>query len=165
MGLSSKQVEVLDYIKKFIATKGYSPTVREIMVGLAYKSPSTVQDHLKKLVLAGLITMDKNKSRTIELLVQNEYLSTNEKIVSIPILDSVDNTVIKEFLEVPVFMVNDYDPKKLYAFREGKNIFVINSSLHIKSRPSLVIKNDKFVIEEVPDDKIFGNIISEFKIY
>lgn len=166
MALTSKQMDVLDFIKRFIATNGYAPTVREIAFGLGLKSPSTVQDHLKRLVLEGIITMDKNKSRTIELLVQNEYLSVSEKLVTIPILNDKDNTVIKEYLDVPTFMLKDYDPKNLYAFKVKKSIYVVNSGLHIKNRPSLVIVDDiKLEIEEVPEHKIFGNIISEFKIY
>ncbi len=165
MALSSKQYEVLDFIKKFIATNGYSPTIREIAAGLYLKSPSSVQEHLRKLANEGIITTGKYKSRTIELLVQNEYLNTFETIAKIPVLEKSDNTIIKTFLEVPIYMLNEYDPKNLYAFKDKKSIYIVNVSLKRKNKPSLTIKDDELSIEQEPTNKIFGNIISEYKIY
>ena len=73
--LKERQIEILDFIKRFIAENGYSPTIREISIGTNTKSVSTVQENLKKLINNGLITIDKNKSRTIELLIENEYMT------------------------------------------------------------------------------------------
>lgn len=165
MALTNRQLDVLDYIKKFIATKGYSPTVREIASGLELKSPSTVQDHLKKLVKNGIITINPNKSRTIELLVQNEYLNQSAAIVKLPILDNAYNGVTKEYLDVPSFMVNEYDSRSLYVYKERNSIYVINKGLVLKDRASLTIHNGLFRIEREPTSEIFGNIISEFKVY
>lgn len=165
MNLSGRQYEVLDYIKKFIATKGYSPTVREIASGLGFKSPSSAQDHIKKLVSSGIITLDKNKSRTIELLVQNEYATSSETVTSIPVLNEKDNTIIREFLEVPTFMLNSYDPKNLYAYKKDKDIYIVNAGLKMKERPSLVLVDEKFAIDNYPSESIFGNIISKFTVY
>lgn len=165
MVLSNKQWEVLDFIKRFIATNGYSPTIREIMSGLSLKSPSTVQGHLKKLVAEGVITSDKNKSRTIELLVQNEYLQKGDSSESLPVLNDVHEKVFKEYVEVPAYMLNDYDPKNLCVYRDKTSMYIINRSLAMKDRPSLVIEEGKFVIQAKPNDEIFGNIVSEFKIY
>ncbi len=165
MALSNKQYEVLDFIKRFIAANGYSPTIREIAAGLYLKSPSSVQGHLKKLSEEGIITTNKYKSRTIELLVQNEYLNTPENIVKVPCLDEFNNTIIKTFLEVPTFMLNEYDIKNLYAFKDKKSIYIINASLKKKNKASLTIQDEILKIEEKPTDKIFGNIISEYKIY
>ena len=47
--LTKKQKEVLDYIKKYIASHGYPPAIREIGAGLGLSSPATVFAHLKKL--------------------------------------------------------------------------------------------------------------------
>lgn len=165
MNLTSRQFEVLDYIKRFIASRGYSPTVREIAAGLGFKSPSSVQDHLKRLVSSGVITIDRNKSRTIELLVQNEYIKTAESVTSIAVLNDKDNSVIREFMEIPIFMLNNYAPKNLYVYKKGSSIYVVNAGLKLKNRPSLVTKNGKFVVDEFAEEDIFGNIVSKFVVY
>lgn len=165
MNLTSRQFEVLDYIKKFIATKGYSPSVREIASALGYKSASSAQTHLRRLISAGVITIDKNKSRTIELLVQNEYATSNETVTSVPLLNDEDNSIIREFLEVPTFMLNDYASKNLYAYKKDKDIYIINAGLKLKDRPSLVEVKGKFVIDNFASEDIFGNIVSKFTIY
>lgn len=163
--MTNRQLEILDFIKRFIASKGYSPTVREIAQGLNLKSPSTVQDHLKKLILNGIITIDQKKSRTIELLVQNEYLNDSNTIVSLPVLNREIDTVTKEFMEIPVYMLNEYDPKNLFIYKTTNSIYIINSSLNRTGRPSVVVDDDRFLFEENPSKGVFGNVISEFKIY
>ena len=47
--LTSKQNNVLDYLKQFLAKKGYPPTVREICAALNLSSPATVHAHLNTL--------------------------------------------------------------------------------------------------------------------
>jgi DNA-binding MarR family transcriptional regulator len=165
MDLTTKQLLVLDYIKKFISSFGYSPTVREICSGLGLKSPSTVQEHLKRLVSKGIITINPNKSRTIELLVENEYLKKDEKIVILPVLEENTKSITKEFLEVPSFMLNDYDSKNLYVYKTKSSIYIINNKLSLPNKPSLTLKKNKYSIEESPIECIYGNIISEFKMY
>lgn len=48
--LSSKQIEVLDFIKKELASKGYPPSVREICEAVNLKSTSTVHKDRKSVV-------------------------------------------------------------------------------------------------------------------
>lgn len=165
MALSRRQIEVLDFIKKFIATNGYSPTVREIASGLYLKSPSTVQDHLKKLVANGIITINQKKSRTIELLVQNEYIKEDSSIAKIPILESEPEAVAREFLDIPAYMLNGYDSKNLYTFKSQNSIYLINASLTRVNKPSVVEKDGKFVFDENPSKGVFGNVIGEFRVY
>lgn len=158
-------MDVLDFIKRFIASNGYSPTIREIGAGLALKSPSSVQDHLKALVAQGIITVNKGKSRTIELLVQNEYLRSNDGTVQIPILENAYKGIAKEFIEVPKIMLGDYDYKNLYAYRSENSLYILNAGLARKDKPSLTVSNGKLTVEEIPKNEIFGNIIAEFKRY
>jgi len=82
---------ILDFIKKFIAQNGYSPTIREIQNGLAIKSPSTVHDHLRKLADCQILAYIPSKSRTIELLVENEYLK--DEVVHIQFIDKIQPTL------------------------------------------------------------------------
>ncbi len=161
----NREFEVLDFIKKYIASKGYSPTIREIASALGYKSHSPIQNHLKSLVLSGMITVDNKKSRTIELLVPNEYEKKNETTILIPVLSDLNGSCFTDYLEIPLFMLNENNPKNLYVYKEDKSIYVINCKEKKEKCPSLVVKDDKFLIEMNPTSEIFGNIISEFKIY
>ena len=87
--LTKKQKEVLDFIKKYTAEHGYPPAIREIGAGLGLSSPATVHTHVKKLENAGCIKSTNSKFRTIEILVDNEYLNQNEDIVKVPLLGKI----------------------------------------------------------------------------
>lgn len=87
--LTKKQNEVLDYIKKYTATHGYPPAIREIGAGLGLSSPATVHTHVKKLEEAGVIKTSSNKFRTIEILVENEYEENKEDIIKVPLLGKI----------------------------------------------------------------------------
>jgi repressor LexA len=63
--LSERQQQVLDYIKKTVAERGYPPSVREIGEALGLSSPSTVHSHLSGLVAAGALRRDPSKPRAI----------------------------------------------------------------------------------------------------
>lgn len=87
--LTKRQDEVLNFLKKYIAEKGFPPTVREIGAALGLSSPATVQVHLKNLKDAGMIKNSNNKFRTIELLVDNEYKNQNDDIIKVPLLGKI----------------------------------------------------------------------------
>ena len=46
--LTNKQNEILNFLKEFIATHKYPPSIREICEGMDLKSPATVFVHLNK---------------------------------------------------------------------------------------------------------------------
>lgn len=87
--LTTRQEEILTYIKKYMAMHGYPPAIREICEGVGLSSPATVFVHVKNLEKAGLIKSTNNKFRTIELLVDNEYLEKNEDVVKVPLLGKI----------------------------------------------------------------------------
>ena len=60
-----RQKDILDFMKKTIAAKGYSPTVREICQALNIKSTSTVHSDIKALEEKGLVRKDPSKPRTV----------------------------------------------------------------------------------------------------
>ena len=82
--LTDRQKDILDVIKQAIAKNGYPPTVREIGAKIGLSSSATTQFHIKKLEEKGYIKKNATKNRTIELLVPNEYIENDEKIVSVP---------------------------------------------------------------------------------
>ena len=66
--ISSRQREILDYIREMVADRGYPPSVREIGEAVGLSSPSTVHSHLSTLVAAGYLRRDPTKPRAIEVL-------------------------------------------------------------------------------------------------
>lgn len=167
MNLTKSQMIILDYIKKFINEHGYSPTVREISKALAFKSPSTVHEHLKKLVNNGIIKMNPTKSRTIELLVENEYLTFDIDSVKIPFYKKENN---KEFttdlISIPKYILKKFNPKNIAAFETEENfIYIINRSL--KSADGfkyLKLEKGKYSIGDQCEESL-GSIISKIELY
>jgi repressor LexA len=68
MDLTKRQQEIFDFIKRYSATNGYPPTVRDIGKAVGLASSSTVHAHLANLERIGLLRRDPTKPRAIELL-------------------------------------------------------------------------------------------------
>lgn len=87
-----RQQDILTFMKKTIAEKGYSPTVREICQALNVKSTSTVHSDIKVLEEKGLVKKDPSKPRTV-LPVENEYAQkktySDDNIVTLPVIGRV----------------------------------------------------------------------------
>ena len=66
--ISTKQKEILEYIKSEIINKGYPPAVREICEAVHLKSTSSVHSHLETLERNGFIRRDPTKPRAIEII-------------------------------------------------------------------------------------------------
>ena len=87
--LTNKQELILRNIKKFMAEKGYAPTIRELCKICNLNSTATMFVHLKNLTKKGYINQTESKFRTIELNVPNEYAIKDEEVVSVPLLGKV----------------------------------------------------------------------------
>ena len=68
MAITRRQHEVYDFISRFVAEHGYSPSFEEIGKGLDLTSLATVHKHISNLEKKGLLTRDYNRSRSIDLL-------------------------------------------------------------------------------------------------
>ncbi len=122
--LTKKQTAVLDYIKKYTAKHGYPPAVREIGQALGLSSPATVQAHLNKLKEAGVIKNSSNKFRTIELLVDNEYLEQDEDVVKVPLLGKITAGNPIEAIERP----NEYFNLPASIIPQNETVFTLEVS-------------------------------------
>src|ERR671930_1098928 len=69
LNLTKRQQEVFDFIKRYSATHGYPPTVRDIGKAIGLTSSSTVHAHLANLEKIGLLRRDPTKPRAMEILV------------------------------------------------------------------------------------------------
>lgn len=86
--ISSKQQEILDYIKDEILKRGYPPAVREICEAVHLKSTSSVHAHLETLEKNGYIRRDPTKPRAIEICDDN-FQMVRTDMVSIPVVGRV----------------------------------------------------------------------------
>lgn len=84
--LTSRQREVLEFVRHFILTVGYPPTVREICERFGFRSPNAGKNHLARLVSKGYLTIDPIKSRGIHLTskARSGNLSFSEVVALIP---------------------------------------------------------------------------------
>ncbi|MCI5642816.1 MAG: transcriptional repressor LexA [Peptoniphilus sp.] len=88
--LNQRELEILFFIKRFIESKSYPPTVREICSGCNIKSTSTVYYALEKLETTNYIRKDASKTRAIEIVPQDDdILMLKKKTVDVPIVGRV----------------------------------------------------------------------------
>ncbi len=108
--LTSRQNQILDYIKNWVRDKGYPPSVREIGRGVGLNSTSTVHGHLYKMEKKGYIRRDPTKPRTIEIQGFNCRVGFKD----IPVLRTVTRDIfhareIEDVFPVPADIVGDGD--------------------------------------------------------
>jgi repressor LexA len=69
VNLTKRQAEIFEFIKRYSASHGYPPTVRDIGRAIGLTSSSTVHAHLANLEKGGLLRRDPTKPRAIEVIV------------------------------------------------------------------------------------------------
>lgn len=119
--LTRRQEEILDYIKSYIVSHGYPPTVREIGSSLGVSSPATIHAHLNNLEAKGFIKKEETKNRAIELLVDNEYEPKNEEVVEVPLLGKITAGSPIEAIERP----DEYFSLPAYLIPNNKEVFTL----------------------------------------
>lgn len=119
--LTNKQNEVLKYIKKYVVTNGYPPTVREIAKAMGVSSPATIHAHLSNLEEKGVIKKETTKNRAIELLVENEYLEKNDELTKVPLLGKITAGSPIEAIENP----DEYFSLPSYLIPNNKEVFTL----------------------------------------
>ena len=86
--ISSKQLEILEYIKSQILERGFPPAVRDICEAVHLKSTSSVHSHLETLEKNGYIRRDPTKPRAIEI-IDDEFNLSRREIINVPILGQI----------------------------------------------------------------------------
>lgn len=122
--LTTRQNEILNYIKKYIATHGYPPTIREIGTALNVSSPATIHAHLTNLEKKGFIRKQETKNRALELLVENEFEPKNELIIEVPLLGKITAGSPIEAIEHP----DETFALPSYLVPKNKDVFTLNVS-------------------------------------
>ena len=132
--LTKRQEDTLQFVKEYIVSHGYPPTVREIAKALNVSSPATIQAHLDGLADKGYIKKGSNKNRTIELMVNNEFSNKEELVVDVPLLGKITAGSPIEAIENP----NNYFSLPSYLIPRDKEVFtlevcgesMINAGIH-----------------------------------
>lgn len=67
-GLTTRQAEILAYVRESITERGYPPSMREIGERFGIKSTHGVKDHLDALERKGVIVRDGARARGIRVI-------------------------------------------------------------------------------------------------
>ncbi len=87
--LTDRQAKILDYIRYVTKVRNYPPSVREIGEAVGLSSSSTVHNHLNQLERRGLIKRDPSKSRTVQLVQDEELDKRRRNVVAVPVIGNV----------------------------------------------------------------------------
>jgi len=130
--LSPKQKRILNFTRKFLDSRGYPPSVRDIVSGCEISSTSVVAYNLTRLEAAGYIRRHADISRGIELLTNRRSYRHN---VTVPIIGEIAagepipvphsetwGTVASEELEVTEDLTRG--KQRVYALRVKGNSMI-----------------------------------------
>jgi repressor LexA len=151
--LTERQIEILDYIKKEIKTKGYPPTVREIGHVVGLSSSSTVHGHLTILEQKGYIKRDPTKPRAIEI-TDGSYVPIQREMINIPIIGKIT-------AGLPIFAeenVEEHFPVPLDFVSAKNELFILQVSG--ESMIEAGILDGDYVIIEKTDIATNGDIVA-----
>ena len=151
--LTRRQEDILNYIKNYMVSHGYPPTVREIGSALGISSPATIHAHLANLEQKGYIKRSKTGNRNIELLVPNEYEINTKEVVNVPLLGKVTAGSPIEAIEMP----NEYFSLPTYLIPNNKEVFTLN--VHGTSMINAGILDGDIVIVERRNTARNGEIV------
>lgn len=122
--LSTRQNEILTYIKKYTAKNNYPPSVREIAAGVNLRSPATVHVHIKNLIEKGYLRRNNSNHKLLELQIPNEFESVTSDTIQIPLLGKVTAGNPIEAIENP----DEYFPIPIQLIPQNKEIFTLRVS-------------------------------------
>ena len=94
-GLTGRQEQTLDFIRKSIEERGYPPTLREIGEYMGIRSTNGVNDHLRALERKGYLRREDMKSRALKLVAgmgtesSNAVKANDDDMVEVQILGRV----------------------------------------------------------------------------
>ena len=107
-----KSEQIFEFMQKFIAENGYSPTVREICNACNIKSTATAFTYINQLAERGVINKVDNRNRAVSL---------KQKVVNVPLIGTVA-------AGQPIFATENYED--MYSipnnFFTGDDLFMLN---------------------------------------
>ncbi len=115
MHLTKRQRETFEFIRGFLESEGYAPSLEEIASHFGLSSVATVHKHVQNLVEKRLLRKSWNRSRSLELVEPAQ-----SGVVEVPLLGSVaagvpiEAVVTSDSIQVPEQMVGS---NPCYALR------------------------------------------------
>jgi repressor LexA len=124
--LSDKQKSIVKFIERFLADKGYPPSIRDIQTGCHISSTSVVDYNLNILEDRGHISRHADVSRGIRLLNKTSSSSAMVNVplvgmiaagapIPVPAPDTWDIAAVSETMGVPAELTRGRD--NIYALR------------------------------------------------
>lgn len=107
--LSRRQVQLLNYIRQYIAREGFNPKLGEIGAAFGLRSPSTIHEHLEPLFKAGVLKRERG-AKIFEVVDQE--VGVLPETISVPVMGFVavgqalipnpkEETIVVPVTEVP----------------------------------------------------------------
>ena len=169
--ISKKQLEILEYIKEQILSRGYPPAVREICEAVNLKSTSSVHSHLETLEKNGYIRRDPTKPRAIEI-IDDTFNLTRREMVQVPIIGYVAagepllaQENIQDYFPIPV----DFMPNKDTFMLEVKGESMINAGIlngdYVLVEKDCIAQNGDMVVVLVEDGATVKTFYKEEGVY
>ena len=133
MKRNDRSEEIFDFMQKFIAENGYSPTVREICEACDVKSTATAFTYMNSLVERGLINKAGNRNRAVSL---------KQGVINVPLIGTVA-------AGQPIFATENSDG--VYSipsnFFTGEDLFMLN--VHGDSMINIgMYEGDKIIVRK-----------------
>jgi repressor LexA len=112
--LTARQREVLEFIRFKAQHSSSPPSVREIGQAVGLSSSSTVQNHLNTLERKGYIRRNPSKSRSIELVLDDEMQAKMRRVQPVPLVGRIAAGApilaeqnIEDYLMLPAELAGD----------------------------------------------------------
>ena len=169
--ISSKQQEILDYIKNEILNRGFPPAVREICEAVHLKSTSSVHSHLEALEKNGYIRRDATKPRAIEIIDDNFNLARRE-VVNVPLVGTVaagQPILAVENIETYFPVPAEFMPNEQSFMRRVKGDSLVNAGVfdgdQVLVKQQTSAKNGDIVVALVEDSATVKTFYKEDGYY
>ena len=123
MAITKRQREIYDFIARFVAERGYSPSFEEIGEGTRLSSLATVHKHISNLEKKGLLKRDYNRSRSIDVLPPRGALKKSMAVgasagAELPLMGHI-------VAGQPVESLQNPETISLADFTRSKEVFVL----------------------------------------
>src|ERR1700724_4247555 len=120
MAITRRQRQIYDFISRFVAENGYSPSFDEIGKGMKLSSLATVHKHITNLEKKGLLTRDYNRSRSIDLLPPKGRLKQAMAVNTTMVLPLVGHIAAGQ----PIEGFPDNETTSIADFARQQEVFV-----------------------------------------
>jgi repressor LexA len=149
MALTRRQREIYDFIRDFVAEKGYSPSLEEIGAHFQLSSVATVHKHVQHLVEKRLLRKAWNRSRSIEPVEP-----PGSGIESLPLLGTVAAGMPIEAVEV----AETIDvPRELVSRRGESFVLRVSGDSMIEDQ---ICDGDFVIVESRPEARDGDTVVA-----